>query len=90
MIDVTPTDDAPVVIETIRSRPRGSSVTRSNVVVRQGDRVLTVIKPQLNETNVSEIADEEDFEYTEPGRAARRPPRGLLPLHSLPPDPVPA
>ena len=64
VIDVTPTEDQePVVIETIRVRPKGSSVTRSNVVVRQGDRVLTIIKPQLHETNVtSDIADEEDFE----------------------------
>lgn len=64
VIDLAPgTADEPVVIETLRARPKGSWVTRSNVVVRQGDRVLTIIKPQLHETNVSsDIHQEEDFE----------------------------
>ena len=64
VINVTPNDDhEPVVIETIRVRPKGAAVTRSNLVVRQGDRVLTIIKPQLAETNVtSDIIREEDLE----------------------------
>ena len=38
--------DEPVVVETVRSRPPGSPVTRHITIVRQGDRVLSVIKPE--------------------------------------------
>lgn len=38
--------DEPVIVETVRSRPDGSPVTRHITIVRQGDRVLSVIKPE--------------------------------------------
>jgi hypothetical protein len=38
--------DEPVVVETVRSRPPGSPVTRHITIVRQGERVLSVIKPE--------------------------------------------
>jgi hypothetical protein len=52
-------DQEPVVIEQVRTRPAGSMVTRTDLVVRQGDRLLTIVKPQANETNTtSDIVDE--------------------------------
>jgi len=36
----------PVVVETVRSRPDGSPVTRHVTIVRQGDRILSVIAPE--------------------------------------------
>jgi hypothetical protein len=36
----------PVVVETIRTRPSGSPVTHHVTVVRQGDEILSVIKPR--------------------------------------------
>jgi len=62
-IDVqTRNDDEPVVVETIRARPKGSLVTRSDLVVRQGDRIITIVKPQANETNTtSDIANESEL-----------------------------
>jgi hypothetical protein len=38
--------DEPVVVETVRSRPPGSPVTRHITIVRQGERILSVIKPE--------------------------------------------
>lgn len=38
--------DEPVIVETVRSRPPGSPVTRHITIVRQGDRILSVIKPE--------------------------------------------
>jgi hypothetical protein len=43
---MNPTGDEPVIVETVRSRPDGSPVTRHITIVRQGDRVLSVIAPQ--------------------------------------------
>jgi hypothetical protein len=55
-------DDEPVIIETIRTHPEGLMVTRSDLVVRQGDQVITIIKPQANQTNTtSDIIPEEDL-----------------------------
>ena len=63
IVDVAPGDDrSPVVIEKRRYRAEGSNVTRSNTIIRQGDRILTVIKPQPNSTNVTEFEDEADLE----------------------------
>jgi hypothetical protein len=54
--------DEPVVIETIRTWPKGSIVTRSDLVVRQGDRIITIVKPQLNETDtMSDIIPEAEL-----------------------------
>jgi hypothetical protein len=62
-IDVSPgTSPEPVVIEKQRFRPEGSVATRSNTIVSQGDRVLTIIKPRLRNSNVTEFGDEEDLE----------------------------
>lgn len=62
-IDVSPgTSLEPVVIEKQRFRPDGSMATRSNTIVSQGDRVLTIIKPRLRNHNVTEFGDEEDLE----------------------------
>ena len=36
----------PVVVETVRSRPDGSPVTRHITIVRQGDRVLSIVAPK--------------------------------------------
>jgi hypothetical protein len=62
-IGVTTRDDGdPVVIETIRVHPRGLMVTRSDLVVSQGDQIVTIIKPQANQTNTtSDIIPEEDL-----------------------------
>lgn len=54
--------DEPMVIETLHTRPSGSAVTRSSVVVRQGDRTLAIVKPRPREINVTDIVDEEDLE----------------------------
>lgn len=35
----------PVIVETVRSRPPGSPVTRHITIVRQGERILSVTKP---------------------------------------------
>lgn len=55
--------DAPIIVETFAGRPSGKSVTRDNVVVRQGDRVLSIVRPRTREWNLADdIHDEEDFE----------------------------
>lgn len=41
-----PNSDEPVVVEHHRVRPDGAITTRTVTVVRQGDRVLSVIKPR--------------------------------------------
>ncbi|MBW2290153.1 MAG: hypothetical protein JRG90_20350 [Deltaproteobacteria bacterium] len=45
--------DEPIVIEKIRFRHHGEMATRHNLIVKQGDRVLTVIKgsPLITEIN---------------------------------------
>ena len=45
-VNADPDSDAPVVVERMRARPRGSLTTRRITVVRQGDRILSVIKPR--------------------------------------------
>lgn len=56
-----PESDEPVIVEKIRARPRGSLVTRQVTVVRQGDRVLSVIKPRSRQSS-SDWPIEEDLE----------------------------
>jgi len=41
-----PNSDEPVVVEHLRVRPDGAITTRTVTVVRQGDRVLSVISPR--------------------------------------------
>jgi len=38
--------EGPVIVETVRSRPDGSPVTRHITIVRRGDQILSVIKPE--------------------------------------------
>lgn len=56
-----PESDEPVVVERIRARSRDSLVTRQITVVRQGDRVLSVIKPRSRHSS-SDWPTEEDLE----------------------------
>jgi hypothetical protein len=56
-----PDSDEPVVVERLRARSRDSLVTRHITVVRQGDRVLSVIKPRSRESSV-DFPIEESFE----------------------------
>jgi hypothetical protein len=52
-VPVDDDSDAPVVIETIRFRHEGEMATRHNLVVKKGDRILTVIKgkPLVSDIN---------------------------------------
>ncbi len=45
-IEVSGADEAaPVVVETVRLRDRDSRSTRHDTIVRQGDRILSIVKP---------------------------------------------
>jgi hypothetical protein len=63
VLDVTPDpdSDAPVVVERVRARGGDSLVTRTVTIVRQGDRVLSVIKPRARHSS-SDFPFEEDLE----------------------------
>lgn len=52
--------DDPVVIEKIRMRPSGTNITRHNTIVRQGDRVLMVIKG--NQGGSLDFPEEDSFD----------------------------
>lgn len=60
-VSADPESDEPVVVERMRARSRGSLVTRQVTVVRQGDRVLSVIKPRSRQSS-SDWPIEEDLE----------------------------
>lgn len=47
-ISPDPNSDEPVVVERKRVRTAGSVTTQTITIVRQGDRILSVIKPQPN------------------------------------------
>jgi len=53
---------APVIVEKIRTRPPGSPVTRHVTVVRQGDEVLSIIKPRSLHGDVRPIDERELLE----------------------------
>lgn len=55
-----PDSDEPVIVERVRARSRDSMTTRHITVVRQGDRVLSVIKPRPREASI-DFPIEEDF-----------------------------
>ncbi len=38
--------DGPTVVDTVRVRPRGSNITESWTVVRQGDKIISVVQPR--------------------------------------------
>lgn len=50
-VKVATTDD-PVVIEEIRVLPKGSLTTEHQHVVRQGDKVLLIVRPQRNQGDI--------------------------------------
>jgi len=52
----------PVVVETVRSRPDGSPVTRHITIVRQGDRILSVIAPEQLHSGVRPLDERTLFE----------------------------
>jgi hypothetical protein len=56
-----PESDEPVVVERLRARSRDSITTRHITVVRQGDRVLSVLKPAASQSS-SDFPSEEAFE----------------------------
>ncbi|MGH0037719.1 MAG: hypothetical protein ACQGVK_22030 [Myxococcota bacterium] len=51
----------PIVVEQVRTRVGDSEATRTVQVVRQGDRVLAIIKPTPNQTNLSDAKDESEL-----------------------------
>jgi len=56
-------DLEPVIVEYVRMKPgKGRSTTRHFRIVRQGDRVLAVIKDELNEHSPSGQLDEDYFD----------------------------
>lgn len=56
-------DSEPVIVEYVRMKPgKGHSTTRHFRIVRQGDRVLAVIKDELNEHSPSGQLDEDYFD----------------------------
>jgi hypothetical protein len=56
-----PDSDEPVVVERVRARSRDSLVSRHVTVVRQGDRVLAVLKPRSHQAD-PDVVLEEDLE----------------------------
>jgi hypothetical protein len=55
--------DEPIIVETLRARPRNKLVTRDNVVVRQGDRTIAIVRSRGREWNVADdIHVEEELE----------------------------
>ena len=63
-LQITPVDgggsDEPVIVETLRARPANRLVTRNNVVVRQGDKTLAIVRSRGREWNVNEDIHLED------------------------------
>ncbi|UCE85166.1 MAG: hypothetical protein JSU66_12545, partial [Deltaproteobacteria bacterium] len=54
-------DSAPVVIEKVRVLPEGANRTRTDTVIRQGDRVLAIVKPTTAQGSL-QYPDEADLE----------------------------
>jgi hypothetical protein len=57
----TASDDEPTTIESVRVKPRHSMATRHFTVVKKGDRVVSVIKNELNQRGVNGTP-ESDFD----------------------------
>ena len=52
----------PIVVDTLFTRPAGKIVTRQSTIVRQGDKVLSIVRPRLREINVAtDIHDETEL-----------------------------
>src|SRR5690606_7254342 len=68
-----PDSDEPIVVERMRARSKDSLTTRQIIVVRQGDRVLSVIKPTRDRHASADWPLEEDLErWGGPEPRARR------------------
>jgi len=55
----------PLIIEQRRYRMEGGFVTRTDTVVRQGDKIIAIVKPMphgLDSVNTSDIQDERELE----------------------------
>lgn len=59
---VSPQGNEPVIVETVRSRPAGSPVTRHITIVRQGDRILSVVEPQQRHSSSRSLDERTLFE----------------------------
>jgi len=53
---------APIVVEQVRARPDGSDATRTVQVVRQGDRVIAIVKPTPNESSPDGVQESDLLE----------------------------
>lgn len=52
----------PIIVDTLFTRPAGKIVTRQSTVVRQGDKVISIVRPRLREINVAtDIHDESEL-----------------------------
>jgi hypothetical protein len=51
----------PIVVEQVSSRPDDSIATRTVTVVKQGDRVLGVIKPIRNQRDVRDVVPDDEL-----------------------------
>lgn len=56
-----PAGDEPLVVDIIPSRRSGKAVTQHVQVIRQGDRVVSVVRPRPREWNVNDVVDEEEL-----------------------------
>ncbi|MAE97334.1 MAG: hypothetical protein CL910_22005 [Deltaproteobacteria bacterium] len=55
--------DEPLIVEEVRSRPRGKLVTRHNTIVRRGEEILMIVRPaQDTQANVNDYYDERELE----------------------------
>lgn len=66
-LEVSPSGESsgPLIVEQKRYRMPGGFVTRTDTVVRQGDKIIAVVKPSphgLDSINTSDIQDERDLE----------------------------
>jgi hypothetical protein len=57
----TSSEPEATTIESIRVKPRHSLATRHWTVVKQGDRIVTVIKDELNQRSLK-VQSESDFD----------------------------
>jgi len=60
-IPATATDQEPIVVEEVRVLRKGSNITIHDTVVRQGDKVLVVVRPAQWMQGGPDYLDEEDL-----------------------------
>jgi len=61
-IPATASDEGPIVVEDVRVRRKGSVRTIEDTVVRQGDKVLMVVRPDARRGQGNYIDEDEIFE----------------------------